>query len=80
MINDESHPNFFLSYINPICAHHFLLKAFFKIFTFEKIPDFPSEGLKLVILQHKSLMLHDSQKIIFSKIYFISSNMGQEGF
>ena len=37
LMNHERHSNFFLSYINP---YHFLLKAFFLIFTFEKILTF----------------------------------------
>ena len=55
IINDDSHPQFFLSYINPICPS-FFIKSFLKIFTFEKNLNFsekmPTEGLELLILLH----------------------------
>ena len=44
MINDDSHPNFFLSYINSICPS-FFIKSTFSIFTFEKNLNFCSESL-----------------------------------
>jgi hypothetical protein len=48
-------PTFFWL-IQTLYGHQFLLKPFFKIFTFEKNPNFsekkPSEGLELVILLH----------------------------
>ena len=50
-----ANPTFFWL-IQTLYAHQFLLKQFFKIFTFEKNPNFsekkPSEGLELVILLH----------------------------